>query len=219
MPNRADQSNASRPAAYQRFIASMAMDVDTWRDGIGYDLDALRELTPDERESIRAMLKGRTDWRDAEALAALDPPGITELHETFASGRATLSARLTAGDELERLGQPVDFGPLVTAMLDAGAGGDRTALSRVMDWMEWRHPHNDERVKRHLLRLVLHTRCPVATNLAALACVVYGLSSSVNDWTDRAFWLRFAEPAEHDAAAADLLSRIGITERELHADS
>lgn len=216
MLDRADSSGAPQPGAYERFIASMVMDLDKWRDGIGYDLRALGEMTADERESVRTMLKGRSDWRDAEALAALDPPDLEALRHRFGDPDATFSARLRAGDELDARGVRVDFVPLVMAMLDAGAAGDVTALSRVIDWLEWRNPDVDDRLKRHLLRLLIKTCSPFATNLAAIVCVVHGLSTSVNDWTDRPFWLRFAEPEEHERAVDELLTRIGVSRAALH---
>jgi hypothetical protein len=45
-----------------------------WHDGIGYDLEALRELSNDEIKQIETLLVARKDqdWRDVEALAALN---------------------------------------------------------------------------------------------------------------------------------------------------
>ena len=44
-----------------------------WHDGIGYDLEALVQLSPDERIAAEDILVARCDrdWRDIEALDCL----------------------------------------------------------------------------------------------------------------------------------------------------
>ncbi len=60
-------------SAFDRFVDSMNIDYDKWREGIGYDLDALAAATPIERALIQQMLvpHATRGWRDVEALAAL----------------------------------------------------------------------------------------------------------------------------------------------------
>ena len=36
---------------YQRFLDSLNIDYSKWHDGVGYDLDALRKLSPDEHNN------------------------------------------------------------------------------------------------------------------------------------------------------------------------
>jgi hypothetical protein len=66
-------------AAWARFVASLEMDMDAWRDGTGYDLAALREMNEIERGAIREMIATRlskknrgADWRDLEAARVLE---------------------------------------------------------------------------------------------------------------------------------------------------
>ena len=56
-----------------RFERSLRVDHEKWHDGVGYDLDAIREAAPDELASMEALLLERDvrDWRDVEALAAV----------------------------------------------------------------------------------------------------------------------------------------------------
>ena len=68
--------------AWTRFVASLEMDMDKWRDGTGYDLAALTEMNDIERGAIREMIAARlgnlnrgADWRDLEAAEAL---GLTD---------------------------------------------------------------------------------------------------------------------------------------------
>jgi hypothetical protein len=68
--------------AWTRFVASLEMNFDSWHDGTGYDLVALRAMNEIERGAIGEMIatrlgktNHRADWRDIEAAAAL---GLTE---------------------------------------------------------------------------------------------------------------------------------------------
>ena len=51
----------------------MMINYEKWHDGVGYDIEAVREAKPDERDEIEKLLINRNplDWRDIEALAAL----------------------------------------------------------------------------------------------------------------------------------------------------
>jgi hypothetical protein len=55
----------------------MNIDYEKWHDGVGYDLEALKEANNKEREVIERILvnRNRPDWRDIEALAILNTPG------------------------------------------------------------------------------------------------------------------------------------------------
>jgi hypothetical protein len=70
----------ARPtAAYTKFKDSTNITYERWHDGIGYDLDALARSSEPERAAvaddlIRRLEQGEGDWRDVEALAALNPP-------------------------------------------------------------------------------------------------------------------------------------------------
>src|SRR4051812_30557897 len=56
--------------AYQRFQKSTVMNYETWHDGIGYDLDAFKQMTADEQTQIINEIRQRSDkdWRDAQLL-------------------------------------------------------------------------------------------------------------------------------------------------------
>ena len=94
---------AARSEAYQRFIASMAMDFDKWHDGTGYDLQALAELTGQERTDVETLLLGRAgqDWRDKEALAALGSSSAVAALESQLNAGQSLRDRIDAAAELQ----------------------------------------------------------------------------------------------------------------------
>jgi hypothetical protein len=71
----------------------MIIDYDKWHDGIGYDLDLLAQASPDELRSIEDMLINRSnsDWRDVEALAALNTNRAKEaLKQAFNAGSSAV---------------------------------------------------------------------------------------------------------------------------------
>lgn len=200
--------------AYDRFIQSMEMNYDKWHDGEGYDLEALKDITPDERKELETLLRGRNDWRDAEALAALNPPATSDLRKKFAGKSTPLVTRLEAGEQLQELGEKVDFTPLLLEMLEA-APEDLSVMSRSFDFIESIKDELDEKVKHKLVKMLSTMKAEPAVNFACITCVVYGISSGQYDWTDRPFWLRFGEANDHAAAFDELLTKIKIDKKDI----
>lgn len=62
--------------AYTRFKQSMTIDYGAWKEGTPYDIAALADITPAERDLLTDELCATTklDWRDVEALRALATP-------------------------------------------------------------------------------------------------------------------------------------------------
>lgn len=82
--------------AVKRFRDSMVLDYDAWRDGTGYDLAALRQMSPGELAETKTLLKGRdSSWRELDALAVID--------------------ELTGGREIEAELESPDLGPRIKA--------------------------------------------------------------------------------------------------------
>lgn len=75
--------------ALLRFRASMNIDYNAWKDGEPYDLAALAEITPAEREALvnELAMKSALDWRDVEALRELGtPPALERLDRAATHG-------------------------------------------------------------------------------------------------------------------------------------
>lgn len=223
----------STPSAFERFRASMIIGLDAWRDGTGYDLAALREMTAEELQSARVLLQSRNDWRDAEALAAiafieqqrsLTPDDdtklglkadavFTSLRRILSDGSLPLPTRLEAGTQLKELGHQLDLTDLILAMLKAGRE-DVTTLSRAMDHVEWNLPAS-ERLGLGLLRLVRSAEGTYGFHLAALAWVVFGLCESTSNLSQRERWQRFAEEPTRETAFAELIARVKVDPKRL----
>lgn len=58
----------------RRFLDSLKISAEKWRDGTSYDLEAFGALSSPEREEIARSLagRGRLDWRDVEVLRLTD---------------------------------------------------------------------------------------------------------------------------------------------------
>lgn len=74
MPTRPPRPEPSE--AYKRFKSSMIIDYGKWKDGEPYDIAALSDVTPEERDLLTDEIieRGSLDWRDVEALRALGTP-------------------------------------------------------------------------------------------------------------------------------------------------
>lgn len=80
--------------AYTRFKRSMIIDYDAWREGAPYDIAALADVTPQERDLLTEEIceRGSLDWRDVEALRALATPkaikrvGVAAAKQTDGAG-------------------------------------------------------------------------------------------------------------------------------------
>jgi hypothetical protein len=194
-------------AAYDRFITSMKIGFDEWHDGIGYDLDALAGVTPDERVRIEAMLLAREsdDWRVVEALTALNTPNA------IAAVRSALQAedpvvRLAAARELHEQGQLADLTEVVTGALRSA---NSSAFSQAIDMIGW---HTVRGAEPELLRLCAHGTGENACHCAAMLFYLHGLSEEAFDWNHRPFFLRFNtdDRGEREAAFRELCGKVGV---------
>ena len=79
----------------------MTIGQNEWREGIGYDLDALAGLPPEDRQAAEDLLVARraADWRDLEALDHLGSPrALRELEAALRA--ASVDIRIEAGRRL-----------------------------------------------------------------------------------------------------------------------
>ena len=192
----------------RQFEASMAIDYEKWREGIGYDLSLLRDADLTQRAAIEAIVLGRgvQDWRDVEALAALDTP----------TARRALESALTHGTAEIRLAvlrhAPAIVPPetktalLVDALRTATFYG---GLTQALREVETFHPSE---IIEELLRGTLAREGEVAVHFAAMAMFLHGRAESSFDWSQRPFFLRFhadlGRPRE--AVFRELCDRIGV---------
>src|SRR5262245_38052397 len=99
-------------AAYKKFLDSMRITADHWRDGIGYVLAALVAVSASDIDSLIRLLASRLaehgDWREMEALAAIGTPAAKNAIRQ-ALNSSNLETQLQAAKQLSEIGEPVDM--------------------------------------------------------------------------------------------------------------
>ena len=192
----------------ERFKSSMVIDYEKWHDGIGYDLEALRDASPEERTTIETMLidGGVRDWRDVEALGALNTP----------RARKALKAALKSDDHQVRMAIVRYASELVpnakrsVLLVEAlGSAEFYGGLTEALDEVEEFHP---PKVIDALLRGVLAREGEVAVHFAAMLMFIYGKTSEPFDMEQRPFFLTFntEEQTAREAAFRKLCEKIGV---------
>lgn len=92
--------------AVDRFLKSMVMDFDKWHDGIGYDVEALNDMDPDELASIAMTLRDRDQtWREIEALAMINLPEAQQSVVDSSKDHLNNHNRVVASEQLVRQGK------------------------------------------------------------------------------------------------------------------
>ena len=195
--------------AFDRFMASTAIDYDAWHDGVGYDLDALRELTGEDQATAERFLLERagSDWRDLEALLALRTPAAREaVVDQLRTGR--LEQRLWAA---KYLGDDPKLRDDREAAVVAGLkeavfyGGLSVALDLAT---ELRTPA----MIQALFRASLRDEGEAAVQAAARLAFIHRKAKEEFDWELRPLFLKFntADRGERTRAFRELCKLCGV---------
>jgi len=197
--------------AYDAFLASMNIGMSEWRDGIGYDLGALENVTASERIELAQLmgerLKSNPGWREVEALGAIGTPAARAILRA-AVKRVDRETRLHIEEQLARLEEPADVeGAIIDALrrttMDSG-------LSRAIDMAE---ENPTPRIRETLLDLSLNGADEAGrVNCAALALYLGGKADEAFDWNHRPFFLRFGDEDRNVRVEAykELCDRLGV---------
>lgn len=192
--------------AYNRFIRSMEINYEKWHDGVGYDLEALGQMTDDERKSIAARLQNRRDWRDVEALAAIgDEPSVKAVEAAVLE--AEPDARMKALRKLHDQGKITDEfleQRLLEELKVVEPYGGMTGCFFLLDEV------NTPRIRCRVLWCVIH-RGDAAVNMAGKLYHLSGKTDEEFDWSQRPLFLRCAgDEAERDKAIEELAALCGM---------
>lgn len=192
VPSRVPQPPAprtvpKRETAVDRFRESMVGTYERWHDGIGYDVAIFQKATPEELVEIEDLLLSRSidDWRDVEALAALDSP------------RARVALRNALKSSSDRVCIAVaQYAPGLISeaertaiLLHALEGSDTYGeLTQALLEVESFHP---PKIIDALLRGVLARADDAPVHFAAMLMFLHGKADSAFDWEQRPFFLKF----------------------------
>jgi HEAT repeat protein len=192
-----------------RFERSLVIDQEKWRDGIGYDLDAIRDASDKEREAIESLVIQRSPrgWREIEALAVLDTPRARDVlrsatEDSDAEVRAAVAMHAGA-----LIPDDVRTASLVRSLEEADFYG---GLSQAIDEAAEFHP---PAVVDALCRGLRARDGSVAVHFAALLDYIHGGSAEAFDMDQRPFYLRFQtdDPAERESAIEALRIKLGLS--------
>ena len=202
----------TRSAPCRRFLESLQIGYEEWREGEGYDLQALDQIQGDERKEMESLLVDRLHedggWREIEALAHLGTPTAKDaIRRALQSSDVDLC--LHAAEQLHEMGEEIAldhyiFEAMRTADLYSGA-------SYAIDLAP---EHATPLLRRGLLDVALHAEPEVRVHAAALALFLAGKAEEPFDWNHRPFFLRFAEDDADELLAAhkELCERVGPIE-------
>ena len=201
-------SAGERPSALARFEQSMVMDHEKWHDGIGYDIAILKNASPEELAQIEELLisRGIKDWRDVEALAALDSPRArVALKAALKSSDPTISTAV-ARHAPALISDDERTSSLVAALEVAESFG---GLSQTLLEVESFHP---PKVIEALLRGVLARSDGTPVHFAAMLMFLHGKAASAFDWAHRPFFLKFKteDRATRENLFRELCGKIGV---------
>jgi len=171
-------------------MGSMQMDHEKWHDGIGYDVEAIAEMTGPERKRLVEVLtgvNGGVTWREVEALKAIDLPAARRAIKAASQDHLRVDTRLSAADAM------LDSGKMKDKDFDALLARQIRALHRIEDGctkaLLLAEQYPTDRVKQALLWASWnHTEC--AMHCAAMLCYLCGVAKEPFDWAMRPFFLR-----------------------------
>ncbi len=191
-----------------RFEKSVKIDYDKWHDGIGYDLDAIHEASPEELLSIEALLlhRGARDWRDIQALALLDSPRAREaLRLSLTSHKHEIA--LAVARHAPHLVDEETRAVLIVRGLETATAfnGLVQTLAQVEDF----HPAP---VMQALFQGTLRREGGVAVHFAAMLMFLHGQAETNFEMDQRPFFLTFRtqDPTARKAAFRKLCRKIGV---------
>lgn len=160
--------------AMDKFLKSMNISYEDWRNGSGYNLNVLKELSPEELREVEKFLIARKDddFRDIEALAALGTPGaIQALKDCLKS--PNYSNRFHAVKALKDAGIEDRVEEVILSTLHL------TKISYGMvEGLRLAEKYPTEKVKHRLIWCTLHGNDDIRAHCAAMALYLYGKADS-----------------------------------------
>jgi len=196
--------------AYTAFLASMTIDLEKWRDGIGFDLESLKNVTEAERDllvqTLIHKLETEGDWREIEALAAIGTPRAMDAIRKAAEGGAS-ETRLYATRQLAETGEKTNLeSAIVQGLRNTSLFG---GLSQALDMAE---EHPSPLIQETLLDLALNGDEEQRIHCAALALYLGGKAEEAFDWNHRPFFLQFGDEDRNVQVEAyrELCRRLGV---------
>lgn len=177
----------------QQFAASMTIDYEKWREGEGYALELLPQMTEAERRIVERELIQKLDrdgnWRDLEGLAALNTQ----------SARAAIDAARSHPDREVRayaVQRALENGNLPPELAEAAVirvVEDAASMSTLSQALHLAESCPTPEVRRAVLDRARTGDSTTRVHMAALLYYLCGKSEEPFDWNHRPYFLRFGD--------------------------
>ncbi len=175
----------------------MNIGYEQWHDGIGYDLEALDQLTDSEKKNVEGLLIPRAgnDWRDLEALDRLGTP---------AAIRAILRIRQTGDVQIQLTAHKYGPEPIEAEWERALMNSLATAeiMTGLISALNCAIEHPSYPVIAMLWSKVRDPKSGVAYHCASALCCIGGVIDSMYDDKNRALFLRLVGSSSEDRSLA-----------------
>lgn len=188
-PNKIKLSKLSSPAL-KKFAESMKIGYMEWHDGVGYDLESLKQISGDELKQVESVLISmiERDWRDVEALAEIDSEeALLALKSTINS--KNLEVRVRAVEKLTQKGalNKTEVEMFLVKTIPAVPFNCQEFILQLAS------QYPTPAVKRTLLWCTLYGNDDIRHYAAALIYHLYGITTSSFDVNYRTFFFRFRD--------------------------
>jgi hypothetical protein len=195
-------------SALGRYERSMVIDYVKWHDGDGYDIEALRAAKLEEPEATEDLVLSHevSDWRDVEALVALDTTAARELVKAAMRSLDPAIRMAVTRYAPELVPDQQRTASLVRALATAKA---YEGLTQTLLEAEEYHP---KEVMDALFRGAMQREGEAAVSIAALLLFLHGKAKDPFDWDQRPFFLRFntENRAQRKAVFLELCEKAGV---------
>ncbi len=206
----------SSSPALRKFLDSMNIGYMQWHDGIGYDIAALKEIDEAELKQVESYLISRkdNDWRDVEALAALNTPTAIEALKGCLHSK-NIDVKLFAVRYLKELNVLDRIEQVVVETLPAIKIGEGLTYALALA-----KEYPTEAIKQKLLWCCINGNDDITrVHCAALVLYLYGKATSAFDSKNKIiYWFRTTNRNSLKEAFSKLCQQIGIDPNSIAID-
>jgi hypothetical protein len=171
-------------ADLKQFLDSMELDYYRWHDGDGFDIAALKRLSPAETEAALKAVIDRVGWecRDVEVFEAVATPRALEMLELYAGKADQAYVRLCATQALARLHHRIDAERLWLLDLFDNEALDYGDLGPLLATLPGLLTRNDSVPLREAMQRCALRGTDVSPYTAAMLYCLAGLTDSWQGW-------------------------------------
>lgn len=162
-----------------------------YHDGASYDLEALRQVLPNEAEQVidQMELSESPNWIEVEVLDTIGTDRCLKILTSWSKTKEVTCrmCSLSALHKRKRVDDAYAEEIILTAL------SETTILNGMTHVLQWVKMLRTTRIKRQVLWCALHGHSDIRAHCAGLAHFLYGVTKESFDWSRRPFYLQFNE--------------------------